>query len=405
MRALAATLLMVIGALGAVPVSAGTLVVPGDDEPLVIQEDSDALTEDLGLMAEANDWTLEEAEAQFVAAAEVGAVAQAVAATHPAAFVGSALSDRPGGAPTLFVKGPASSLVHALVERSAVPILIADQQPYSFDELEAQNLAVHKAVVGLGYDDVASSFNILERGAISVAVTAVPGLPNRPEDIAEAIPEALRSRVTITLVEEDVAVDFSVFGGMSAQDDGVQECTTGWSVADNGFGTTGVTTAGHCTGINQAFHPGHGAHPINFIREHRGQWGDVEFHTSGFAEPATFYSDADTIRNVLAVAAIASISVNESICAYGRKSNVRDCSLQVQDVSQACTNSGVFNDRLVMMDGVGVMTQGDSGGGWSFGTTAYGSDKGVCAPNFLNKSVFSAAAYYPNAVGVTVLTQ
>lgn len=54
--------------------------------------------------------------------------------------------------------------------------------------------------------------------------------------------------------------------------------------------------------------------------------------------------------------------MGESICQYGRFSNSRNCSLEVQDVSQACTVSGIINDRLVLTNGdVGI--SGDSGGG------------------------------------------
>lgn len=196
-------------------------------------------------------------------------------------------------------------------------------------------------------------------------------------------------------------MDFQTFGGMWVRDDGVNECTSGWSVIRIATGTPGVTTAGHCTGINQIDHPGHGIHARVYQAEHRGQWGDIEWGTTAEAEPDDFYSDASTIRDVNAIEALANIAVNESVCVYGRSSNDRDCDLDVQDVSQACTNDGVFNDRLVMMDGV-TSIGGDSGGGWSFGNRAFGSVKGLCAPNFLNRETWSVADLYDEALGVRV---
>jgi len=60
----------------------------------------------------------------------------------------------------------------------------------------------------------------------------------------------------------------------------------------------------------------------------------------------------------------------------------------------------VFNDRLVLMNGdVGV--PGDSGGGWSFETTAFGSHKGNCL-EVPDKEVFSVADLYDEAIGVSV---
>jgi len=78
-----------------------------------------------------------------------------------------------------------------------------------------------------------------------------------------------------------------------------------------------------------------------------------------------------------------------------------DCSLEVQDVSQSCTNSGVTNNRLVLMNG-DTQVPGDSGGGWSLGTKAYGSHKGQCKPDFPNRETFSVAALYDEALGVRV---
>ena len=121
------------------------------------------------------------------------------------------------------------------------------------------------------------------------------------------------------------------------------------------------------------------------------------------SEPDDFYADAANIRDVTGVEPRANIVVGESVCYYGRASNFRDCSLEVRDVSEACTNDGVFNDRLVTMNGVGVLMGGDSGAGWSFGTIAYGSTKGICAP-FPGWAAWSVADLYDEAIFVRVKT-
>lgn len=244
--------------------------------------------------------------------------------------------------------------------------------------------------------------NIAGGGVIPAGVTLEAGLPSRAEDILAGLPADLRSSVQLTLHAAPNVVDLAAFGGMWVRDNGVNRCTSGWSVMRIATGTLGISSAGHCTGIDQVNHPGHGLHALTFQGEHRGQWGDVEWYSSAEPEPDDFYSDAANIRDVAAVEPRANIVVNESICFYGRSSNSRDCSLRVQDVSQACTNEGVFNDRLVMMNGRGVAIGGDSGGGFSFGNTAFGSVKGLCAPNFLNNLTFSVADLYDEAIGVRV---
>lgn len=51
-------------------------------------------------------------------------------------------------------------------------------------------------------------------------------------------------------------------------------------------------------------------------KEHRGQWGDVEWKMSTHSEPAQFYADQWTIRRVNALEARANISEGEQICLY-----------------------------------------------------------------------------------------
>lgn len=367
----------------------------------VNQTPAEALRQDLELVAESRGWSYAEAAAQHRAAQAVGAIAETIAGEQPAAFVGSALSEEPGGAPTLYVKGPASDLVGELVAASEVEIAVADHQPYSFAELEARKLRVHHALEDMGFRYVATSVNITGGGLIVTGVTRAPGAPARAADVIDGIPAALRDDVRLTVLPEPNVTDEQAFGGMWVRDDGANECTSGWSVRNLSTGTFGVSTAGHCDGINEINHPGHGIHALVHQAQHRGQWGDVEWKTSAEAEPDDFYATATDIRDTAAVEPRANISVNEPICAYGRSSNDRDCSLEVEDVSQACTNSGVFNDRLVMMNG-DTQIGGDSGGGWSFGNTAYGGHKGNCGPDLTQFEVFSVADLFDEALGVRV---
>lgn len=325
---------------------------------------------------------------------------QVVARDRPDIFVGSALSEQPGGPPTLYIKGPADAFVRDLVASSGVDIVVADNQPYSFDELESRKLRVHRALEGMGFRSVATSVNITGAGIIPAGVTTEPGLPTRAVDLVAALPADLREDVRLTVHEEPNVREEQAFGGMWVRDSGVNLCTSGWSVV-NTSGTFGVTTAGHCPGINEINHPGHGIHSLNHMAQHRGAWGDVEWKTSFEAEPDNFYASASVIRDVGAIEARASISVNEVVCAYGRSSNDRDCTLEVQDASHACTDSGVTANRLVVMNG-DTQIGGDSGGGWSVGSRAYGSHYGNWTPDFPSRDAWSVADLYDEALGVRV---
>ena len=363
------------------------------------QSQAEALAQDLKLVAKAKGWTMAEAAADRKAADVIGAIAAKLAAIRPDLYVGSALSPDPGGTPSLYVKGAANQDVYDLVALSKTPINIIDNQPYSFDELESRKLQVHNILAEQGYQDIATSFDFQAGGKINAAVTRKSGLPEQAIEIQSLMPKYLQENVSITVSDKPVAIDFFAFGGMGVYDDGVFECTSGWSVV-NPSGTTGVTTAGHCTGINQILHPGIGLHSMTHQAQHRGIWGDIEWKTTVATESAEFYASASSIRPVTSIEPRASISVGESICFYGRSSNNRDCSFDVSATSVSCTVSGVFNDRLVRMNGNSAIG-GDSGGGWSWNYRAYGSVKGICGGG----AVFSVADLYDEALGVTVRTQ
>ena len=306
------------------------------------QPPAEAELHDLQLVAKAKGWTVEQARADREAAEAVGAVAVKLAQQRPDLFVGSELAVEPGGAPRLYVKGPAEREVYDLVAASRAHIEIVDNQPYSYDELEKRKLEVHTALADMGYQDIMTAFDFREAGKINVEVTRRAGLPKASRQIADALPAALRSDVRIRVLDEPVGEDFYAYGGMGVYDDGVFECTSGWSV-QNFWGTTGVTTAGHCTGINQILHPGIGYHSMTHQSEHRGVWGDIEWKTTVAIESPEFYATSSSIRDVTSVESWAALSVGESICFYGRSSNSRDCGFDVDALSVSCTVSGVFN--------------------------------------------------------------
>ena len=366
------------------------------------QTAEDAVAQDLELVAKGNGWTVDQAASQHEMSIRVGALAEEIALQRPDIYVGAALSTEPGGAPTMYIKGPADAQIRDLVEETGVNVLLADRQPFSFDELEARKLRLHHRLEALGFPSVATSVNIKGGGVIPAGVTVGPGTLRSVDEIVRALPADLRSSVRLTVHQGPVVTDEQAFGGMWMRDNGLNQCTSGFSVRHLNTGTLGISTAGHCPTIDQVDHPGHGLHVTFFQAQHRGVWGDVEWYRTNEAEPDDFYADTgNVIRDVAAVEPRANILVNEAVCQYGRSSDDRDCSLEVQDVSQSCTNGGVFNDRLVLMNGdTGI--GGDSGGPCSFGLTAFGGHKGNCAPDFPNLEVWSVADLFDEALGVRV---
>ena len=372
--------------------------VPLPDEPAV-QSDADALQQDLALIARAQGWSDPEAATYFASERALGEVAARIAAERPLLFVGSELSRSPGGSPKLYVKGDADELVKAIVRESGFPITIVDGQPYSFSELEERKRRVHDAALEAGFEQVVTGFDFTRRGLITITVAPPAGTHETPESILAILPHDLRSEVEVAITEDSLFSPDGAFGGMwfgDAQAVPPEQCTSGWTVRKLNSILRGVTTAGHCAGIDHIIHPGHGQHSAALQSQHEGQWGDVEWYTTPEFENDDFYADAITVRDVTAVEPRAAISLNEFICVYGQASNDRDCSLYVTDVSNAC---GPVLDRLVTMSG-DTSSIGDSGGGWSLATTAYGGHYGPC----LGLDSFTVADLFDEAIGVWVPT-
>jgi len=359
------------------------------------QDSVAALEQDLTLVAAARGVSLDEARERYATSQTLDDVASQAASKWPAQFVGSSLS--PAEGPTLYVKGvPNPALLVLALEEG---VRVVSDQPYSFNELEARKSRVHRALEALGYQYVTTSFDIADGRWVEAHVAGDPQLSEA--DILAGIPEDLRSDVRLSVGEDTTGYrDLEAFGGMALRADGSRVCTSGWSVKHQDLGITGVTGAGHCTGVDEVYHPGHGLHALTWRAQHRGEYGDIEWYTSGVNDPDDFYADEGLIRDVSGVEQRSEISVDEPVCFFGRTSDDRDCSLEVHKTSVACTNDGVFNDRLVMMNGRGVAELGDSGGGFSFGNTAYGSVKGWCEPE--EWLTFSVASLYDQALNISV---
>ncbi|MGW0805462.1 hypothetical protein [Nonomuraea sp. NPDC002799] len=386
-------LLLVAGA--PVPAAAGTAL----PDPPPLQTAEQALQQDLRLVAEARGWTLAQARTNHEAAEVIGRIAAQVARERPEIFVGSKLDRRPGGAPTLYVKGPADAFVGGLVAAAGIEVKVADGQPYSFGELEERQLAVHQALVAYGFTSVSTSVDITGAGRIPARVTGEPGVDPRPAAVLAALPQGLRSSVDLTVSATPVTSLEYGFGGERVSGGGAL-CTSGWPILAGGGLLPGITTAGHCDGMNEIDWTDAGlSYPITPQFQHRRAWGDVEYHFGVPVLAGVFYASSTEARAATSVEPIASISVGESVCQYGRSSNVRHCSPLVDSVSVTCTFAPFpyATQRLVGTDNdVGI--GGDSGGGWSYGTTAFGSHVGNCD----NGEVFSVADYYDEALGITV---
>ncbi|MBF9131564.1 hypothetical protein I0C86_21735 [Plantactinospora sp. S1510] len=382
-------------------------LVAGSGPAVAAPPEAQSETVDLALVAKARGWTVEQARADREVAERLGRVQEEVALRAPDAFVGGVLASTPGGTPTLLVKGKANDAVRKAVAEAGITIRIADGQPYSLKELSERSTLLQKELTGLGYRDFSTAVDITNARLVA-AVTARSGLPASMSALAAALPNQLRDGVQLTVVDKPVGRLSAAFGGMVVFDTTGGWCTSGWPVRHNTTGTTGVTTAGHCQGIDTIVDPGP-APDVNYSfslqQEHRGTWGDVQWHTTSTSQPDDFYASVGEIRDIASVEPQSGITVGEAVCVFGRSSNVRGCGTTVTYPISSCTLDGFTYGQLAAMSGPGTIAAGDSGGGWSFDWTAYGSTTGWC--NFgdnIGRAVWSAADRYDEALGVSVRT-
>jgi streptogrisin C len=175
------------------------------------QTPEEALDHDLHLIAEARGWTYEEAKADHVAAEAVAKVAEDIAKSNRQISIGSALSEIPGGPPTVYVKGAVPDVIASIVKASSIPIKIADSQPFSFDELEERQHKVQQALVKAGIEAL-TEFRLENQGVIDAVVARRDELGEAA--VLAALPSELRDSIKVSFadasgfVKQDISAEW-----------------------------------------------------------------------------------------------------------------------------------------------------------------------------------------------------
>jgi hypothetical protein len=167
-------------------------------------------------------------------------------------------------------------------------------------------------------------------------------------------------------------------GGNWLLDDGVRECTSGWTVGFRsllGALISGIITAGHCDGLNQFEQPGITPYRMILSRRVRDARGDVALYSTSHEELAEFYSSDGIIRDVTSIRTTNTM-VGNYVCVYGRASHTRTCDHIVQAVGVTVLADGIVSvGNLARASNASTMG-GDSGGRWSWANTAWGVHHG-----------------------------
>ena len=177
-------------------------------------------------------------------------------------------------------------------------------------------------------------------------------------------------------------------------------CTSGFAVTTLG-GTTGVSTAAHCSGLDQ-YNPPNGDpdFSITFQGQHLGIFGDVQWQTTVDPRAGRVLRHRDTeIRSQDSGSRAVERHLRQQLVLRLRplvqQPPVRRGVLRLRE----CHLGGSFISSLVGMTEDNTIG-GDSGGPWSYGTEAVGGHRGDQWIWFKYRNVFSVADLFPVALGV-----
>jgi hypothetical protein len=178
-------------------------------------------------------------------------------------------------------------------------------------------------------------------------------------------------------------------------------CTSGFTVFRVSNSEEGVLTAGHCTN-SQTFFPApdraaiENAYGMTWIDGHRGDYGDVQWHTTpSHGVHAEFYSSDSGRRHVHG--SIGTLHDGDYVCVYGRVGGY-DCSY-VHDTSVSATDQDGFRLKNLVNVDDSITLAGDSGGPWFLGTDAAGVHSGLTINSWgTARSAFSQIGLADNAL-------
>ncbi len=316
----------------------------------------------------------------------------ALATRYPETFAGAAWSEKPGAAALLRFVGRPPAEVLTDVEKLPFEVVVDSDARRSAEAQQEIAIDANDKLVEAGFDQVAVA-PLVDGGFSATAWSRkdarVPRLP---------------AGITVEVVADPLLGDLHSRGGGNVLDGGFRECTSGFAVISLApGGQTGISTAGHCSGLDQYQEPNTGTtYDMDFERQHYGLLGDYEWHsTPTHIDPAEYFARTNEIRDVNSVSGV--LPVNTPTCLFGQTSDVRWCdTVAFQNVVATFSGPAHF---FLTLNASSSAQPGDSGGPVSWGTEADGLIKGFMTVGGVRRDVWVRASLMPAAIGVAVRTK
>lgn len=251
-------------------------------------------------------------------------------------------------------------------------------------ELEAIQDATWLAIRGLNIP-VASGINVFENRVEFYVVER-----QRLDDALQRLNINPSDKVEIITVNELGSDTTEIFAGLA-----LIACTSGFSVK-NGSGTKGITTAAHCNNTQS-----YGTTNLPFQSSAQGGQYDVQWHTAPGLTVRNLMYDGTYYRLVYGTKSRSSQMLNEYVCKFGT-TTLGGCGyITNKNYMPPCKDGYCYTSTFIYVhrDGVDLSEQGDSGGPWFSGNTAYGIMKGQNG-----NDAYYMAIDYISILGLSVLT-
>jgi hypothetical protein len=139
---------------------------------------------------------------------------------------------------------------------------------------------------------------------------------------------------------------------------------------------------------------------MTFMDQSWLEGGDVEWYTTVNLERDDFYRDANNLSDVGGLR-VTNTMVNNTVCYYGRKSNLRTCDHTVEAVFVNVLAEGNVPVGELARTTNNDTVKGDSGGPWFVSNIAWGITHGFDANG---KSYFTTAQQANAQIAVHILT-
>ncbi|MBM7024512.1 hypothetical protein JS515_01265 [Clavibacter sp. DM3] len=301
---------------------------------------------------------------------------------------------------------PAGTL--AVLGELAADVRTSTDAPLTADERSTAVAAAAQAVqTQLSADSVEASMS--EDGTTITAAAVLPeasagaDLPAAGRAGQVAAEESVDggASVPVDIALTDAAPSQEVLSGGTALGIGTTTqlaCTAGYTVRNARTAATGLITASHCPDdLNYE------SRPILTFEGH-GDSGqlDEQWYSSTEAAQGEFISQkagSNLLRRK--VTAVAAPFVGMSVCKYGTVTG-NGCSTVINGPTTTVNANGVTYGNLWQVQSY-MTDEGDSGGPWFYGTTAYGIHYGNIPRDGADRSAFTSVTAIESATDLRIL--